>query len=263
MASGNSTANDYMSNENQLLQNQAALSGLQLQNYQTLSPQITQLQQAQLGKSLANTQNPVYDWMRTQSNNLTSQMPSYNSNLGLDSPETQKFADLYNKSLDAQMAQQQRNLDNNTAAGNLFGSSYEAGNQAALGNLKAQNEAQNQVSALSNAQGNQSNNLNTWTSLLATMLGTPSYSTPTAPTLPSSSGLGNLLASSNLGQSNMLSGLMKSATPAISSAISSAANNIGSSLSGLGGSGATDAAGGDLGGDLMSMAPEAAEFLLA
>jgi len=239
MTSGqSSSSSDYVNSQNTLLNNQAALSGLELGQYQTLLPQETALSQAQLSQSLANTNNPVYDWERTQSNNLTSEMPSYNSNIGLNSPETKQYADLYNNSLDATMQADQRQLDSNTAAGNLFGSSYEAGNQAQLSNLKAQNEAQNEVTAVNNAQSGQSNNLNGWTSLMSTMLGTPSYSTPSAPTLPTgSSNYGSTLNS--MGLNNMMGSLLGS--KATSSALSQGAGSIGSALGG--GSGASTGAG--------------------
>lgn len=177
--------NEYMSANAAMLNNQAALSNAQLQNYNAISPQLTEVQKAQLSQDLKNAQSPVYDWMRTQSNTLTGQMPTYNTNIGLDSPETQKFSDIYDKSMQAQMDAAQRKIDSDVAGKNMFGSSYQAGKQAELGNLKAQTEAQNKTNSLSAAQSTQSNNLNTWMGLLSALTQTPEYQLPNAPNLPS------------------------------------------------------------------------------
>ena len=203
-------SNDYMDASMNMLNNQATQSNLELGQEQAITPLETQTMQAQLGQSLANATNPTYDWMRNQSNVLTGQMPNYNTNLGLNSPETQQYANLYNNSMNAQMAAQQRNLDNGIAAGNQFGSSYQAGQQTQLGNLLAQNNAQNQISALGNAQTTQQNNLNTWSGLLAQMLGSPTYSIPGKTTLANNdAGLASVLNAQTGANASMVNSLLK------------------------------------------------------
>lgn len=139
--SGQSKAQkDYNSANQSLLNNQKKFSN-------AILPDLTSATTAQLKQNTLNANNPVYDWMRTQSNQLTGSLPQWQQ-IGLDNPQVKQFADIYNQNTDALMKQYGTAASNQSAANQDFGSSYRAGQQAALGDAYNLNKSDNILKAL-------------------------------------------------------------------------------------------------------------------